>query len=76
MTADMIAQIYAYTAVGVGVILAAAGLGSEHVHLRRSDGVLPVHHSGVRDVVPVRQSVRWRTELGARRTLIQGCLPG
>ncbi len=28
MTPDMITQIYAYTAVGVGVILAAAGLGS------------------------------------------------
>lgn len=28
MTPDMIAMIYAYTAVGVGVILAAAGLGS------------------------------------------------
>ena len=28
MTPDMIATIYAYTAVGVGVILAAAGLGS------------------------------------------------
>jgi F-type H+-transporting ATPase subunit c len=28
MTADMVAMIYAYTAVGVGVILAAAGLGS------------------------------------------------
>ena len=28
MTPEMIAQIYAYTAVGVGVILAAAGLGS------------------------------------------------
>ena len=28
MNADMIAMIYAYTAVGVGVILAAAGLGS------------------------------------------------
>lgn len=28
MTADMIAMIYAYTAVGVGVILGAAGLGS------------------------------------------------
>ncbi|HES76549.1 MAG TPA: F0F1 ATP synthase subunit C [bacterium] len=28
MTADMIAMIYAYTAVGVGLILAAAGLGS------------------------------------------------
>ena len=28
MTPDMIANIYAYTAVGVGVILAAAGLGS------------------------------------------------
>ena len=28
MTPDMIAMIYAYTAIGVGVILAAAGLGS------------------------------------------------
>ncbi len=28
MTPDMIAMIYAYTAVAVGVILAAAGLGS------------------------------------------------
>ena len=28
MTADMVAMIYAYTAVGVGVILAAAGMGS------------------------------------------------
>ena len=28
MTPDMIATIYAYTAIGVGVILAAAGLGS------------------------------------------------
>ncbi|MBI2778881.1 MAG: F0F1 ATP synthase subunit C [Gammaproteobacteria bacterium] len=28
MTPDMVAQIYAYTAIGVGVILAAAGLGS------------------------------------------------
>jgi F-type H+-transporting ATPase subunit c len=28
MNADMLATIYAYTAVGVGVILAAAGLGS------------------------------------------------
>ncbi|HHI94080.1 MAG: F0F1 ATP synthase subunit C [Gammaproteobacteria bacterium] len=28
MTPDMIAMIYSYTAVGVGVILAAAGLGS------------------------------------------------
>jgi len=28
MNADMLAMIYAYTAVGVGVILAAAGLGS------------------------------------------------
>ncbi len=28
MTADMVAMIYSYTAVGVGVILAAAGLGS------------------------------------------------
>lgn len=28
MTPEMIAMIYAYTAVGVGVILAAAGLGS------------------------------------------------
>jgi len=28
MTPDMIAQIYASTAVGVGIILAAAGLGS------------------------------------------------
>ena len=28
MTPDMLATIYAYTAVGVGVILAAAGLGS------------------------------------------------
>ncbi len=28
MDADMLATIYAYTAVGVGVILAAAGLGS------------------------------------------------
>ncbi|MGK0674578.1 MAG: F0F1 ATP synthase subunit C [Halothiobacillaceae bacterium] len=28
MNADMIAMIYAYTAVGVGMILAAAGLGS------------------------------------------------
>ena len=28
MNAELIAMIYAYTAVGVGVILAAAGLGS------------------------------------------------
>lgn len=28
MTPEMIATIYAYTAIGVGVILAAAGLGS------------------------------------------------
>ena len=28
MTPDMLAQIYAFTAVGVGAILAAAGLGS------------------------------------------------
>lgn len=28
MNADMLATIYAYTAVGVGIILAAAGLGS------------------------------------------------
>ena len=28
MNAEILAQIYAYTAVGVGVILAAAGLGS------------------------------------------------
>lgn len=28
MSAEMLATIYAYTAVGVGVILAAAGLGS------------------------------------------------
>lgn len=28
MTAETIAMIYAYTAVGVGIILAAAGLGS------------------------------------------------
>ncbi|MDA8094755.1 MAG: F0F1 ATP synthase subunit C [Betaproteobacteria bacterium] len=28
MTASMISQIYAYTAIGVGIILAAAGLGS------------------------------------------------
>lgn len=28
MTAELIAQVYAFTAIGVGVILAAAGLGS------------------------------------------------
>ena len=28
MTAEMVAMIYSYTAVGVGVILAAAGMGS------------------------------------------------
>jgi F-type H+-transporting ATPase subunit c len=28
MNADAIAMIYAYTAMGVGIILAAAGLGS------------------------------------------------
>ncbi len=87
MNPALIAEIVTGTAIGVGAMFAAAGLGSaigwglicsktlegiarqpemkrpadgEHVHLRRTDGVLPVHPVWRGDVVPVREPVRER----------------